>query len=81
MRGRAPVYLNDLVQKHRPVSLLRSRFGSLLGVRRTNTVIHGRRSFRQSSPHLWNGLREEIKRAASQQALCKVLKADLFKSA
>ncbi len=40
MSGQAPVYLNDLVQKHRPVRLLRSEFASLLGVRRTKTVTH-----------------------------------------
>ena len=62
MSGQAPVYLNDLVQKHRPVRLLRSEFASLLGVRRTKTVTHGRRSFSYSSPHLWNRLPEEIKR-------------------
>ena len=44
----------------------------------TNTVTHSRRSFSYSSPHLWNRLPEEIKRAASQQAFCKVLKTDLF---
>ena len=74
MSGQAPVYLNDLVQKHRPVRLLRSEFTSVLGVRRTNIVTRGRSSFSYSSPHVWNRLPEEIRRAASQQAFCKILK-------
>ena len=81
MSGQDPGYLNDLVQKHIPVRQLRSEFAFLLGVRRTKTVTHGRRSFSYSSPHLWNRLPEEIKRAASQQAFCKVLKTHLFKLA
>ena len=81
MSGQAPVYLNDLIQKHRPVRLLRSEFAALLVVRRTNTLTRGRRSFSYSSPHPWNRLPEEIKCAASQQAFSEVLKTHLFKLA
>ena len=74
----APVYLNDPIQRHRPVRVFWNQYASLLGVRRTNTVVQGRRSFSYSSPYLCVRLPEEIKSASSQQAFGKVLKTDLF---
>ena len=79
MSGQAPVYLINVVQRHKPVRLQPSEFASLLGLYRTNTVTHRMISFSYSSPRLWNRLPEEIKWAASQQASCKVLKTHLFK--
>ena len=69
------------VQKNRPVRMLRSEFTSLLGVRRTKIVTHGRRSFSYSSSHLSNRLSEEIKGATSQKAFRKVPITHFFKLA
>ena len=63
MSGQAMVYLSNLIQKHRPIRLLLLEFASLLSVRCTNTVTHGRRSFSYSI----HGI-DYLKRSNVQQA-------------
>ena len=53
------MYLNAVVQKHKPVRLLRSEFGSVLRMVRINTVTHGRRSFSYSSHCQWYSLHRD----------------------
>jgi len=79
--GTAPVYLSDLIETYIPVRMLRSESYSFLRVSRNRIAVYEERSFRASTPRLWNELPNHIKLAASKHIFCKVLKTHLFKLA
>ena len=70
----APVYLRDLIEKYIPVKMLRSESYSLLRVPRSHTTMYGERSFRASTPRMWDELPNHIKLAASKDIFARFLK-------
>ena len=76
-----PLYLSDLLQKHKPSRLLRSASRSLLdvpGPRDSKTKRYGQRAFRYVAPSLWNVLPENIKEKDSIKSFRPSLKTHFF---
>lgn len=79
VHGSAPQYLISLIQNYTPARPLRSSTSNFL-VTPKITKTWGERSFAYSSPKLWNGLPEDIRKCLSSDSFKTHLKTFLFKS-
>ena len=61
MNDLAPVYLSELISKHKPGRNLRSRTKNLLIVPRYNLETYGKSAFSFAGPHLWNSLPDNLR--------------------
>ena len=68
LHGKAPLYLQQSVQRYVPRRTLRSQTSNSLVSAHSRTVTCGGRSFRVSAPQLWNKLPDDIKKSPDTQA-------------
>ena len=61
LNGSAPVYLSYLVQKDKPVRLLRSAFGCTRRTLKARNTACSKKSSRSSAPSAWNEFSEPVK--------------------
>ena len=83
INGRAPAYLNDLIETTASVpgrASNRSASNNDLVTRRTRLKL-GERAFSVAAPRIWNQLPIEIKAATDTQAFKRKLKTHLFSAA
>ena len=64
LNGLAPIYIVDMLHRHRPTLALRSANNNDLQVPPTSSR-YGDRTFAASAPRLWNALPRELKIATS----------------
>ena len=76
----APVYISNLVQRHKPQRALRSEKKELLTIPRTRTSTFGDRAFSVAAPVLWNALPINIKEAETLSYFKSSLKTHLFRT-
>ena len=80
--GKAPAYLNNVVQPYIPKRILRSSQQALLSPMRarTNWGNHGNRAFEMAAPTIWNNLPFNIRMNSTIDKFKKDLKTHLFVS-
>ena len=81
LKGLAPAYMSDIVQKYQPTRSLRSTQKSLLVVPVLRTATYGERCFSRHAATLWNDLSENIKQLNTLSSFKRHLKTYLFKLA
>jgi hypothetical protein len=78
----APIYLQELVIKHKPARQLRSACDTtLLAVPKTRLVTYGDRAFTTQAPILWNKLPPSLREAPNILSFKQQLKTYLFRTA
>ena len=80
LNGLAPIYIVDMLHRHRPTRALRSANNNDLQVPSTSSR-YGDRTFAASAPRLWNALPRELKIATSLISFKRLLKTHLFRIA
>ena len=80
LNGLAPIYIIDMLHRHRPTRALRSANNNDLQVPSTSSR-YGDRTFAASAPRLWNALPRELKIATSLISFKRLLKTHLFRFA
>ena len=80
LNGLAPIYIVDMLHRHRPTRALRSADNNDLQVPTTSSR-YGDRAFAASAPRLWNALPRELKIATSLIYCKRLLKTYLFRIA
>ena len=80
LNGLAPIYIVDMLHRHRPARALRSANNNDLQVPSTSSR-YGDRAFAVSAPRLWNALPYELKIATSLISFKRLLKTHLFRMA
>ena len=80
LNGLAPIYIVDMLHRHRPTRALRSADNNDLQVPSTSSR-YGDRTFAASAPRLWNALPRELKIATSLISFKILLKTHLFRIA
>ena len=80
LNGLAPIYIVDMLHRHRPTRALRSANNNDLQVPSTSSR-YGDRTFAASAPRLWNALPRELKIATSLISFKILLKTHLFRIA
>ena len=80
LNGLAPIYIVDMLHRHRPTRALRSADNNDLQVPSTSSR-YGDRAFAASAPRLWNALPRELKIATSLTSFKRLLKTHLFRIA
>ena len=66
LNGLAPIYIVDMLHRHRPTRALRSANNNDLQVPSTSSR-YGDRTFAASAPRLWNALPRELKAGADKR--------------
>ena len=80
LNGLAPIYIVDMLHRHRPTRALRSADNNDLQVPSMSSR-YGDRAFAASAPRLWNALPRELKIATSLTSFKRLLKTHLFRIA
>ena len=80
LNGLAPIYIVDMLHRHRPTRALRSANNNDLQVPSTSSR-YGDRTFAASAPRLWNALPRVLKIATSLISFKRLLKTHLFRIA
>ena len=80
LNGLAPIYIVDMLHRHRPARTLRSANNNDLQVPSASSG-YGDRAFAVSAPRLWNALPCELKIATSLISFKRLLKTHLFRMA
>jgi len=81
IHGRAPVYLENLVQRYEPNRTLRSQNSVTIKKPRVRTKTYGERRFDVAASSLWNGLPSNIQNEQSFELFQKEVKTYLFRLA
>lgn len=81
LHDEAPVYIQDLISRYKPVRSLRSADSNLLATSRARTKTYGQRSFKQAAPELWNSLPSHMRNIENTSTFKRALKTHLFKLA
>ena len=81
LKGKAPVYLRDMVERYMPERTLRSSNALLLKVPRFKNKTLGARTFAYAAASIWNSLPREIRFIDNIYSFKLSLKTHSFKSA
>ena len=65
LKGKAPLFIIDLLYLHKPSRMFRSSSECLLQVGKSSTKFHGERSFAFSAANIWNKLPSKVRHAPS----------------
>ena len=80
LNGLAPIYIANMLHRHRPARAVRSANNNDLQVPSTSSR-YGDRAFAVSAPRLWNALPCELKIATSLISFTRLFKTHLFRMA
>ena len=78
IRGTAPAYLQDLVQRYRPARALRSQDEILLVAQQYRLKAYGARAFSRAAPSLWNKLSRTLRLSPPLSNFPKTVKTYLM---